>query len=107
MVVAGATLVEAYSVLTRLPTPYRLTASDTLQLIDKNFSRGFTCVTLNADDYMRLLRAAPAGDVAGGRIYDAAIAQCARKAGARTLLTFNASHFAPFAGPDLAIVVPA
>lgn len=106
MVLAAVTLVEAYSVMTRLPAPHRLAADDALRLIDGNFARGFSCVTLTAADYLALLRTAPTADVAGGRTYDAVVAQCARNAGARTLLTFNAPHFAPFAGPDLRIAVP-
>jgi predicted nucleic acid-binding protein len=107
MVLAGATLVEAYSVLTRLPPPYRLAPADASRLVDENFVRGFTCVTLGAEHYRRLLRAAPADGIAGGRVYDAVIAECARRAHARTLITFDASHFASFAGSDLTIVVPA
>ena len=107
MVVAAAALVEAYSVLTRLPAPYRLAPADALSLLDSNFGRGVPVVALSVAGYRALLRAAPAEDVSGGRIYDAVIAACARQARARTLLTFNTSHFASFAGPDLAIVVPA
>jgi len=106
MVVAAATLVEAYSVLTRLPAPHRLAPEVALQLVDDNFAHSFTCVALSAADYRTLLRAAPPNGVAGGRIYDAIVAHSARKAGAKTLLTFNASDFAAFAGPDLTIVVP-
>lgn len=107
MIVAAATLVEAYSVLTRLPPPHRLSPEVALALVDENFVRGVPCVTLTAEAYRSLLRAAPGDGVAGGRTYDAVIARCARQARVRTLLTFNASHFAAFAGPDLAIVVPA
>ena len=106
MVVAAATLVEAYSVLTRLPPPHRLAPAVALQLVDQNFARGVTCVALDANDYRTLLRASPALGVAGGRTYDAVVAHCARKARAHSLLTFNAPDFAPFAGPDLSIVVP-
>ena len=107
MVVAAPALVEAYSVLTRLPAPHRLSPDVAGHLVDSNFVRGITCVALSAAEYRTLLRTAPADGVAGGRVYDAVIAQCARSARVRTLLTFNASHFAPFSGPDLAIVVPA
>ena len=107
MVVAAPALIEAYSVLTRLPAPHRLAPADALSLLDANFSRGITVVTLSAAACRALLRAAPGDGVFGGRIYDAVIAACARRARARTLLTFNTSHFASFAGPDLAIVAPA
>ena len=107
MVVAAPTLVEAYSVLTRLPAPNRLAPDVALHLVDANFVRGATGVALSVAEYWTLLRAAPGDGVSGGRMYDAVIAQCARRARVRALLTFNPSHFASFAGPDLAIVVPA
>lgn len=107
MIVAAPALVEAYSVLTRLPAPHRLAPANALSLLDANFIRGGRCVVLNAAHYCSLLRDAPEDGVAGGRVYDAVIARCARQARVRTLLTFNASHFAPFAGPELTIVVPA
>jgi predicted nucleic acid-binding protein len=106
MLVAAPAMVEAYSVLTRLPPPHRLDATDALILLDTNFVRGTTLVALDAAAYRTLLRAAPGERITGGRIYDAVIAACARKAGARTVLTFNIAHFTPFAGPDLEIVAP-
>lgn len=63
-------------------------------------------VALEAKSYRALLRRAPRQGVAGGRTYDAIIAECARRAKATTLLTFNISHFMPFAGTGLEIVVP-
>lgn len=106
MVVAAPALVEAYSVLTRLPAPRRLAAAEALALLDANFVRGVTVVALDAAAYRSLLRTAPGEGVTGGRIYDAIIAACARKARARTVLTFNITHFTPFAGPDLDVIAP-
>jgi predicted nucleic acid-binding protein len=105
MVVAAPALVETYAVLTRLPAPHRLSAEVALRLVEENFMRG-RCVALDVQEYRSLLRGAPPAGVAGGRTYDAVIAQCARRAGVGTVLTFDAAHFAPFGGPDLAIVVP-
>ena len=107
MVVAAPALIEAYSVLTRLPAPHRLAPADALSLLDANFSRGITVVALSAAAYRALLRAAPGEAVSGGRIYDAVIAACARRARARTLLTFNIAHFSAFARADFEIVSPA
>src|SRR5215471_8475455 len=95
MVVAAPALVEAYAVLTRLPPPHRLAPDIALHLVDANFVHGVSCVALSAGEYRTLLRAAPDDGVAGGRAYDAVIARCARRARVRTLLTFNATHFAP------------
>ncbi len=106
MVVAAPALVETYAVLTRLPAPHRLPPEVALRLVEENFLRA-SGVALDAHGYRSLLRGAPSAGVSGGRTYDAVIAQCARRARIGTLLTFDAAHFAPLGGPDLAIVVPA
>ena len=106
MVVAAPALMEAYSVLTRLPAPYRLSPADALSLMEANFMRPVKVVALTPHDYTEILRDAPAAGISGGRIYDAIIAACAQKGNARTLLTFNDSHFRPLAGPNLVVIVP-
>src|SRR5881397_3616206 len=92
MIVAAPALIEAYSVLTRLPAPRRLAAREALTLLDTNFVRGATLVALDAPGYRTLVRAAPGEQITGGRIYDGIIAACARKGRARTVLTFNVAH---------------
>jgi predicted nucleic acid-binding protein len=106
LLVAAPALVEAYSVLTRLPPPHRLSAADALTLLEANFMSTGKIVALDARSYRALLRRAPRDGVAGGRTYDAIIAECARRAKDTTLLTFNISHFMPFARTGLEIVVP-
>lgn len=106
MIVAAPALVETYAVLTRLPPPHRLSAADALKLIDANFASSGRIVVLDARGYLALLRTSADGAMAGGRIYDAIIAQCAVKGGAATLLTFNAKDFVSLAVPDLEIAVP-
>ena len=59
MMVAAPALVEAYSVLTRLPAPHRLAPDDALSLLDANFVRGVASVALDTAAYRALLRAAP------------------------------------------------
>lgn len=106
MLIAGPALVESYAVLTRLPTSHRLAPVDALTLLQANFMDAARVVSLDARAYCELLRAAPTSAIQGGRTYDAVIAACARKAGARVLLTFNEGHFLPFSGPGLDVVVP-
>jgi predicted nucleic acid-binding protein len=96
----------AQRILQEVPAPRRLAATEALALLDANFVRGATTVALTAAGYRTLLRAAPDEGVSGGRTHDAVIAACARKAGARTLLTFNPAHFTTFAGPDLEVIAP-
>src|SRR5436305_10172290 len=78
MVVAAPALIEAYSVLTRLPAPHRLSPADALSLLEANFMRLVNVVALLPEDYRAMLRGAPPADISGGRIYDAIIAACAR-----------------------------
>ena len=107
LVVAAHTLVETYSVLTRLPAPHRLSPPDCRALIEANFAPDTAeVIALSTDGYRRLIHDAPASNLSGGRVYDAVIAACARAGRVNTLLTFNERHFALFAGEDLAIVAP-
>ena len=106
MILAAPALVEAYAVLTRLPPPHRLSATDALALLDANFLSAGRAVALTAVAYRALLRQAPSKRVAGGRTYDAVIAQCAVQARAAALLTFNAHHLLPLAIAGIEIVVP-
>lgn len=106
MVVAGPALIEAYSVLTRLPAPHRLSPTDALALLEANFIVKVKVAALAPEDYRAILRAAPGGGISGGRIYDAVIAACANREKAAAVLTFNESHFRTLTGPDTAIVVP-
>jgi predicted nucleic acid-binding protein len=106
MVVAAHTLVETYAVLTRLPAPHRLPASDCRALIEANFAAdAVPLIALAANDYRRLIHDAPDRGIAGGRVYDAVIAACARSAQAATLLTLNDRHFVTLGG-DLTTVSP-
>jgi predicted nucleic acid-binding protein len=93
LAVAAPALIEAYAVLTRLPSPHRLSPSDAWRLIDTNFIEHSTIVALTGTDYATLLRQLAREMVAGGRTYDAVIAACARRGKADTLLTFNPRHF--------------
>ena len=68
LLVPAPALVEAYSVLTRLPAPYRLAATDAVALLEANFVDGGRLVALDGASYRRLLRRAPAEGIAGGRI---------------------------------------
>jgi predicted nucleic acid-binding protein len=93
--VPAPALVETYAVLTRLPPPHRLSASDAWTLVEANFVAGGRIEVLDGAGYVDLGRGAAARDVAGGRTYDAVIGECAREAGAAVLLTFNRRHFDP------------
>jgi predicted nucleic acid-binding protein len=104
--IAAPALVEAYSVLTRLPPPYRLSPADALALVEANFIQSSRITTLASRSYRTFLRRACDEGIRGGRTYDAVIATCALQARARALLTFNKAHFLPFEERGIAIVLP-
>ncbi len=106
MLIAAATLVEAYAVLTRLPPPHRLSPMDALVLLETNFMGGAKIVALDANAYGTLLRQAPRDGIAGGRTYDLVIAACAFKAKASVLLTLNPDQFLTFSRKRLEVVIP-
>ena len=107
LVVAGPSLIEAYSVLTRMPPPRRLSPSAALGLLTPNFlSERIETIVLPAEAYHSLILGAPARGIAGGRIYDAVIVACALAGRVDTLLTFNERHFRSLVDGSIQIVVP-
>ena len=103
--VPAPALLEAYSVLTRLPPSFRLSPQDAAHVLHASWGQSES-VALDAEEYWTLLRGESSRGIGGGRIYDAVIAHCARKAKADELLTWNVDHFAPFAGEGLTISRP-
>jgi len=84
---------EFFSVATRLPPEFRITPGDAVTLLEAEVFSRLTVHDLPAADRMRLLTAAAHDRVAGGRIYDAHIAEVARAAGATVVVTDNRRHF--------------
>ena len=105
LVVPAPALAESYSVLTRLPPPFRLSTSDGWGLLQQSFVRQGIVVALPAERYVTSLKRFAEQGVAGGRMYDMLIAECAREAKAAVLLTFNRRDFEP-PPQDLAIIEP-
>jgi predicted nucleic acid-binding protein len=95
MAIAAHAIVEAYAVLTRLPSRHRLAPADAWMLVRTNFVDNAVLVTLDGPAHIAVLDELALAGIGGGRAYDALIAACAEKSGARALLTFNARHFDP------------
>ena len=74
---------EAYSVLTRLPPPHRLSPAPVLAFLGRRFPG--TWLGLDSDGHRELLREAGDLQLSGGAIYDALVGATARSAGARLL----------------------
>ena len=77
-------LIESFSVLTRLPAPHRSPPEVVATFLDEQFPQA--PLTLPAPAWRLLMHAAVAARISGGAIYDALIAETAKRAGA-TLLT--------------------
>jgi predicted nucleic acid-binding protein len=86
---------EFYAVSTRLPEELRLTPSDALRLIEEEILARFRVHQLPERVQPEFLRGVGEEGLVGGRIYDAHIAEIARIAGVRVVVTENRRHFAP------------
>lgn len=85
-------LAEVYSTLTRMPGKHRISAEQAMLFIGSIRER-LTIVALSGDEYADALQAASARGIVGGGIYDAMLAQCAMKARAEVIFTWNARHY--------------
>ena len=91
---------EFFSVATRLPPEFRVAPADAAVLLQEEvFAR-------MAVHELPTLRAAARDGIAGGRIYDAHIAEVARAMGAAVVVTDNRRHFVSALRYDLRIETP-
>lgn len=84
---------EFYSVATRLPPEYRLSPTDAVQLMAEEILARLAVHDLPAADRGSMLRLISEDRITGGRVYDVHIAEVARTAGARVIVTDNRRHF--------------
>lgn len=92
-------LAEVYATATRLPGAHRLSGEQVLLFLE-NIRERLTIVTLAAEEYYKALKEAAAAGIVGGTVYDALLAQCASKAGAETIYTWNIKHYQQL-GPEI------
>lgn len=98
---------EFYSVTTRLPEEYRLEPEASLRLLREEILSRFSVHDLEADLREELLVSAAGEGTTGGRIYDAHIAEIARQAGARLVVTENRRHFTSLLRHGIRVLVSA
>src|SRR6185436_548693 len=91
--VSGHSLIEAYSILTRLPCSPRIIPMQATSLVEENILKHFTAVCLTAKEHGELLRRMGKDGTTGGQAYDALHLECARKSRAERIFTFNVRHF--------------
>jgi len=96
---------EFYSVTTRLPEEYRLESEAALRLLREEIFACFSVHDLPAELREEFLVSAVGEGMAGGRIYDAHIAEIARQAGARLVATENRRHFTPLLRHGIRVLV--
>ncbi len=84
---------EVYSVATRLPPEYRVAPADASRLLQEEVLARLAIHDLPPADRGAFLSALVQEQIAGGRIYDAHIADVARAAGAGVIVTDNRRHF--------------
>lgn len=105
LVIPAPALLEAYSVLTRMPPPYRAAPKAALEVL-RNLLSCAVITSLKPDEYWPELERCAASGICGGAVHDAIIAACARNSEAGKLLTLNLNHFARFASSELSILTP-
>jgi len=84
---------EFLSVATRLPPEFRLSPPDATHLLVEEVFTRMTVHDLPATERKTMMLLLAQDGVAGGRIYDVHIAEIARAAGARVVVTDNRRHF--------------
>jgi predicted nucleic acid-binding protein len=85
-------LAEVYATLTGMPGQRRV-GGDTALLFLRDIRDNLTLVPLDESDYFRIAEESAAATLSGGAIYDALLGQCALKAQAETIYTWNTKDF--------------
>ena len=91
--VSAHSLAEMYSVLTKIPQPFRHAPEQALLSIEENVIKHFKIAGLTGNDYTVLLREAALSGIQGGTIFDALLLRCAAKSGAERVFTLNLRQF--------------
>lgn len=99
------TAVETYSVLTRLPSPHRLSTLDAWKLVEANLAHR-TQLQMSTKQTLDFLEQSSKGLISGGRTYDGLIAETARLGAVELLLTLNLAHFQTFATAEFRVQSP-
>ena len=97
---AAHCLAEVYATLTGMPGRDRVSGDEALLFLGSVRER-LTIVTLDPQDYIAAIETTNALGIVGGGIYDALIGECALKARAQSIYTWNVKHFRRLP-PDIA-----
>lgn len=100
---AAHSLAELYATLTRLPGKLGFGVDQALLCLDSVADR-LELISLDVPQYRQAIREAASEGVVGGTVYDALLGQCALKARAIKIYTWNVGHF-QMLGPAIAAKV--
>lgn len=89
---AAHSLAEAYAGLTAMPGKKRVSGDEAVLYLQSIRAR-VTLIALTEDEYFQLVEETAALNLTSGAIYDAIIGQCAVKADAESIYTWNVKHF--------------
>lgn len=95
---------EFYAVATRLPEEYRLSPADAGRLVEEELLGRLRVVDLPVGARLELLRGVVHERIAGGRLYDAHIAEIARRARSSLVVTDNVRHFSALRAYGIRVV---
>ena len=85
-------LAEVYATLTGMPGKRRV-GGDAALLFLRDIRENLTLVSLDEEEYFQLVEGASEFQLAGGAIYDALLGNCALKAQAEALYTWNTRDY--------------
>ncbi|MFN0103985.1 MAG: type II toxin-antitoxin system VapC family toxin [Bryobacteraceae bacterium] len=97
---AAHSLAEVYAGLTAMPGKKRVSGDEAVLFL-QNIRERMTLISLIDTEYFYVAEAAALLGLTSGAIYDLILGQCAEKAGARTIYTWNLKHFLRL-GPAIA-----
>jgi predicted nucleic acid-binding protein len=90
---SGHGLAELYSVLTRAPFGFPVTAMEIADLIRETVVPFLNIVDVTAKEHMAAIAVCAAGGWKGGRIHDAVHIQAAVQAECEVIYTYDVDHF--------------
>jgi predicted nucleic acid-binding protein len=100
-VISIHSLGEMYAVLTSLPLMPRILPAEAERMIAINVTQHFRLQSVTGAMYQAAMERCVRQSLAGGKVYDALILECARAADCERIYTFNTRDFCCLA-PDLA-----
>lgn len=89
---AAHSLAEVYAGLTAMPGKKRVSGDEAVLYL-QSIRAKLTLTALTDDEYFHVVEEAAMLGLSSGAIYGAIIGQCALKAGAKSIYSWNAKHF--------------